>query len=295
MIASGASASDQAFSPIITRSVGLGRVIGACLSPHAPATIPRAFSAFESVWPTRASGGGTPGSSSQVMVTSRTLTPFPIPGVTAFSPAGNRTAFVWGQPCSSSPAAVNAALIWNISSVISGCAMLNARVYGVPAKGFIAATISPKSPLSSLRQDRYFASSSCALAARSFATATCSSDLRLSSFWRSPAILLNMISRATPIATKLLASDDPHCSRKESYGGCIAAIATSAATPIITRPPPNHAHRSHDSMDFSSSRSLALITPFGRRHAGKGLKGFWVGVGVGALMFVILFAIHFLQ
>jgi len=35
--------------------------------------------------------------------------------------------------------------------------------------------------------------------------------------------------------------------------------------------------------------------PFGRRHAGKGFDGFWGGVGVGALMFVIFFAVYFLQ
>jgi hypothetical protein len=36
---------------------------------------------------------------------------------------------------------------------------------------------------------------------------------------------------------------------------------------------------------------------FGRRHAGngKGFNGFWAGIGVGALIFIVLFAIHFLQ
>lgn len=38
-----------------------------------------------------------------------------------------------------------------------------------------------------------------------------------------------------------------------------------------------------------------MIVPFGRRHAGKGFKGFWVGVAVGALMFVALFAVWWLQ
>jgi hypothetical protein len=92
-----------------------------------------------------------------------------------------------------------------------------------------------------------------------------------------------------------LARDDPHCSRKESYGGWIAAIATSPITPAITNPPPNHAQRSHDSTDFSSSCSLALIIPFGRRHPGKGSVGFCAGVGVGALAFVILFVIHWIM
>ena len=134
-----------------------------------------------------------------------------------------------------------------------------------------------------------------ASSARTFAAPTLSSDRRLSSLWRRPAICPSIISRPTPSATKLFASDEPHCSKKESYGGWIAAMATSPSTPTTTSPPPNHSQRSHDSMDFSSSESLALVMPFGRRRAGKGFKGFWLGIGVGTLMFVILFAVHFLQ
>ncbi len=146
----------------------------------------------------------------------------------------------------------------------------------------------------------YFANSraaSCAFwlasAARRSASAALASDLLFDSFWRRLAIRANISSAPTPIATRAFASDDPHCSRKESYGGWIAAIATSPITPAITKPPPNHAQRSHDSTDFSNSESLALITPFGRRHAGKrGFVGFWAGLGFGAQAFVILFAIH---
>ena len=154
---------------------------------------------------------------------------------------------------------------------------------------------------SSIRSSAAFvwdhASAALALASAAclLAFAAVSSDLRFSSFWRSPAICPSLISSATPIAIKLLATDEPHCSQKESYGGCIAAIATSAITPTTTSPPPNHSQRSHDSMDFSNSESLAFIVPFGRRHAGKGFAGFWAGIGVGALIFIVLFAIYFLQ
>jgi hypothetical protein len=48
-------------------------------------------------------------------------------------------------------------------------------------------------------------------------------------------------------------------------------------------------------MDFSIAESVALIMPFGRRHAGKGFAGFWAGLGVGTLMFVALFAVWWLQ
>jgi hypothetical protein len=166
----------------------------------------------------------------------------------------------------------------------------------------VSARASSKAKLSSTVRSVALAAFSVALMAAAFASearisaaATFSSDLRFNSFWRSPAICPNLISKATPIATTLLARDEPHCSQKESYGGCSAAMATSAITPTTTKPPPNHSHRSHDSMDSSSLESLALVMPFGRRHAGKGFKGFCGGVGVGALMFIALFAIYLPQ
>jgi hypothetical protein len=131
----------------------------------------------------------------------------------------------------------------------------------------------------------------CASAARALASAAMSSDLRLNSFCRNPAIWPNLISIATPTATRPSATAEPHCSNQESYFGWMAAIATVAATPKNTNPPPNHAHDSQDSLDFSNSSSLALIMPFGRRHTGKGFRGFWIGISIGALMFVLLFAV----
>jgi hypothetical protein len=110
-----------------------------------------------------------------------------------------------------------------------------------------------------------------ASAARALASTAFSSDLRLNSSWRSPAMWPNLISIATPIATRLFARAEPHCSKNESYGGWMAAIATSAITPATIRLPPHHSQRSHDPIERSKSPSLALIMPFGRRHAGKGL------------------------
>src|SRR6202167_5809204 len=111
-----------------------------------------------------------------------------------------------------------------------------------------------------------------------------SSDLRLNSSWRSPAICPNLISIATPIAIRLFARAEPHCSKNESYGGWRAAIATSAITPATTRKPPHRSQRSHDPIERSKSPSLALIMPFGRRHAGKGLVGgFWAAITISLL------------
>lgn len=139
-----------------------------------------------------------------------------------------------------------------------------------------------------------------ASAARSAASAACllamptfSSDRRINSLWRNPAIRLNMISSATPMATRLFASVEPHCSIHESYNGWYAAMATSPATPPITKAPPIHAHRSQAPIDRSRSPSLALIIPFGRRHAGKGFVGFWSGIAFVFLILVLFFGLWF--
>jgi hypothetical protein len=195
------------------------------------------------------------------------------------------------------PAATSATDNWFMSRTGSGSAWIK-KTNGVPAKGRIASIMETICSLEITRGVVSFANSSaasCAFrlasSARALASTAFSSDLRLNSFWRSPAIWPNLISKATPIATKPLAMDDPHWSKTESYGGWKAAIASSATTPITTRAPPNHSQRSHDSMDFSSSSSLALISPFGRRHAGKGFSGFWIGLAVGALIWLLLFAL----
>lgn len=40
--------------------------------------------------------------------------------------------------------------------------------------------------------------------------------------------------------------------------------------------------------------SLAFIVPFGKRHAGKEFRGFWVGLGLAALLFSLIFAASYL-
>jgi hypothetical protein len=109
----------------------------------------------------------------------------------------------------------------------------------VPAKGLSFSVITSVLPrrtsrLGVLNLDNVSCASAAfwlASAARLLASTAFSSDLRLNSFWRNPAILPKIISIATPIATKLSPIADPHCSKKESYSGWYPAIATVAATP----------------------------------------------------------------
>jgi hypothetical protein len=133
--------------------------------------------------------------------------------------------------------------------------------------------------------------SSCASSASLVVSATFSSDLRLSSLSRLNAILLNWISPETPSATKELETTDPHLSQKESYEGWIPASITSAIRPTTTSPPQSQPQDSHDSPDSSRSPSLAFLTPFLRRHAGKGFRGFWIGIAIGSLIWALLFGL----
>jgi len=125
------------------------------------------------------------------------------------------------------------------------------------------------------------------------ASAILRSDRLFNSAWRLEAIRPNCTSPATPRKTNALASDDPHRSQNESYGGWIAAIANSAKTPKARMPAQYHAHDSQESIDWSNSSLLAFLNPYPRRQAGN-FRGFWFGVGTGALMFVVLFAIAYL-
>ena len=97
-----------------------------------------------------------------------------------------------------------------------------------------------------------------------------------------------------PKAIAASAKDDPHLSRGESYVGWMAAINNSAITAITTNPAQPHSQRSHEDDAASSWSSVAFIVPFGKRHAGNEFRGFWVGLGVGALMFVLLFGALYL-
>lgn len=74
--------------------------------------------------------------------------------------------------------------------------------------------------------------------------------------------------------------------------------ATSGAGQALTSPlpvPPS-SHRSQDDDADSNLSSLsAFIAPRGRYHSGKGnFRAFLIGMGIGALIFAVLFAVSYL-
>ena len=141
--------------------------------------------------------------------------------------------------------------------------------------------------------------SSSAFAARLVALVTLSSDLRFSSLSRLNAIIANIISPATPSATNVFATTEPHRSQGESYEGWDQAITASAKTAATTAPPQTQVHVSHTSPENSNASSLALVIPFGRRHANgisiaHRLFALLIGITLVAFSFGLLFlAIHF--
>jgi hypothetical protein len=142
---------------------------------------------------------------------------------------------------------------------------------------------------------RASAASFSSLAARSIASSTRLFDRFRSSVWMRLFRAPNLTSPTIPNATRALAAADPHCSKNESYNGWIPAIRNSATTPATTNPANQTPHCSHDDDAASSWLSVAYIVPSGRYHAGKRtLRAFLMGVGFGAVMFAILFAVNYL-
>jgi hypothetical protein len=140
---------------------------------------------------------------------------------------------------------------------------------------------------------RKIAKSNSAFAARRIASASLAFDRLRNSVWIRASFLLNRTSPTIPRAITVSAMAVPHCSRNESYGGWMAAMANSATSATTTAPAHPHSHRSHDDDADSNWFSLAFIVPFGKRHAGNEFRGFWVGAGLVALIFVVLFAVSF--
>ena len=103
--------------------------------------------------------------------------------------------------------------------------------------------------------------------------------------------------RCSESPVKLLATDmNPTAPRKIVWGMyCRDSCFGDYADDELAHPQ-NHSQRSHDSMDFSNSEvrwpSLFLSA---ERHAGKGFAGFSAGIGVRALIFIVLFRIYFPQ
>lgn len=155
------------------------------------------------------------------------------------------------------------------------------------------------------RGDFSFCNSAVASAARSFASAadlTASAkifsasstrlfDLRLNSVWIRESFLLKMTSPTMPKAIAPSITDVSILSQSEAYGNGQIARKTSANTAAATNPAQPHSQRSHDDEAPSSWASVAFIVPFGKRHAGKEFRGFWVGAVIGALMFMVLYAL----
>jgi hypothetical protein len=108
------------------------------------------------------------------------------------------------------------------------------------------------------------------------------------------SFLLKSTSPTIPSAINASKMADPHPSRNELYGGCIAAIKNSATTAKTTNPPHPHAQRSQDEEAISKWLSVAFIVPRGKRHARNEFRGFWVGFGIGALIFGLVLAAHWL-
>ena len=69
-------------------------------------------------------------------------------------------------------------------------------------------------------------------------------------------------------------------------------MTNSANTAATTIPAHPHSQRSQDDEAFPNWASVAFIVPFGKRHAGKEFRGFWVGLAIGALMFGLLFVVN---
>lgn len=130
-------------------------------------------------------------------------------------------------------------------------------------------------------------------AALSTAFLTSSFDRRRNSVWIFASLLANKISPTIAKAITTSAKNDPHLSRKESYDGWMPAIISSATMAAVTKPAHPHSQRLQDDDAFSNWFSVAFIMPFGKRHAGKEFRGFWVGLGIGVLIFASLFAISF--
>lgn len=132
---------------------------------------------------------------------------------------------------------------------------------------------------------------SSARAARSVAAVSLSVSRFRSSLWMWPFHIVPSTT-STVMPSAIIASVTAESVKKELYGGSTQASTTSAITASTTAPAPPRPQRSHDVDAFSNSLLLAYIVPFGRYHAGKGsFRAFLIGMGLAALMFLILYVL----
>jgi len=149
----------------------------------------------------------------------------------------------------------------------SACAARSAAIAALSSKYALRNSMSPSRPSAS--STRLF-------------------DIRRNSVWMRPSQMPNPTSKIIPKATA--ASAMAESLKNKLYGGFAQAITKSAATPRTTIPAQNIPHRSHDVEAASSWLAAAFILPFRRSHAGNGsLRAFLMGIGFGALMFLILY------
>ena len=143
----------------------------------------------------------------------------------------------------------------------------------------------------------------CAPSICSSAFASCcsvSSSLPSARFRNSPCNLeplrVNQSSTATPPAIAASHKSELKMPRNESYGMWASARTISPATPATTTTPLPKAQFSADSDAISRCSSLlAFIVPFGRRQGGQSFRGFWVGLGIGAVLLLLEFAVLFVK
>ena len=143
------------------------------------------------------------------------------------------------------------------------------RTYCWPENTFNFSVITPICSPVRIRGAFNFFSASCASAAFWDASAARILYLRVNSSERLAPILAKATSPHTPATTINVAQNDPHRPQPDSWGGSKYAWPSSASNPTISSPAHLRAQRSNHSDSHSRSSSLALISPFFRRHAGK--------------------------
>jgi hypothetical protein len=126
------------------------------------------------------------------------------------------------------------------------------------------------------------------------ASASCLFDRLRNSVWIRASNLPKITSPTMPMAIAASAARLPNRFKAESYAGWTYAITNSAIIATTTTAAHPHSQVPQDDDADSRSASLAFIVPFGNRHAGKEFRGFWVGLGITALLFSLIFAASYL-
>lgn len=236
------------------------------------AAIPSAFSA-----PTSAIAASLAFSSSIGKATSTSSIAAPTAiGADGIQPDWARSPGHGGSTLTQS-AHINANCRRPISPMMSASTLVISQKNVVPPKCATFSTMRSHTLSSNVRRLRYFASSSSAFAARSFASpaalaamASRSFDRRVNASWHDVDRAAKSVSPTTPKATAKSHTTVPHRSIFFPYGGLYRAMTNSSTNPRITRAAQSYSHSSHDPIALFSASSLALFIPFRRRQGGQG-------------------------